>query len=646
VERPLISTLLKDRLRSLWPVLAAFAWAALIGWLCRALTRDSAGVYTIWLVNGFILSLLLTSDRKYRYQILAGAGVGILASASAVGEDFWTSLARTPVHVFEIWLAAKCMGWGPLQAKDLARPRAIGRFILMAVLLSCAAATALAWLLAAARGRIIPFETISASWVAHSLGMASIAPAGIVLLGPEIRRLLRRDRIRETLLLSALTVGIAVLVFSHSRYPLLFLVITPVLLVAFRGGFGGVALAVLATVAVAMGFTIAGMGPLMMIPNASMSDRIHLLQVFLAWLMLNMFPVVVAVSEHRRAYRALNQMKDRFRLLADYSSDVIVLTDLSGRRLFVSPSVSDVLGWDPAAFLGGTFRDVTDADTVRSIDLQLQELALDKGKTTIVFRARRFDGTTVWLEAHVQHFCDKGFVHVDPEGVADTTLARGPGGDEGFVVILRDVTRRRNAEVALQTANNELESLAWKDGLTGLGNRRRFDDVLATEWSRAVVEATPIAVLMLDVDHFKAYNDRYGHQQGDQCLAAVAAAIAKGCFRASDVACRYGGEEFAVIASGASIEQAFLIADRIRTAIEQIELPHEGSPMGRVTVSVGVAGCVPRRSGEYAQLVAVADAALYDSKRGGRNAVVTSHARALGETAAHAILPLVLPRAV
>jgi diguanylate cyclase (GGDEF)-like protein/PAS domain S-box-containing protein len=622
VSRPQIPMSFARCFQACWPVVVSFAWAAAVGLLCRKLTRDGTDGSAIWLVNGFILSLLLTADVKHRYKILAGAAAGILASAGLAGEGFWMSAGRTPAHVFEIWLAAKLLGWGPIRAADLAQPRLIARFIFLGVLVPCTAGALLAAVWAGVIGHSIPWSRLSAVWAAHSLGMASMAPAGIVLLGPDIRRLIRRDRLGETLVWSAVTIAVSALVFSQSTYPLLFIVVTPVLVVAFRGGFGGVALAVLATVAVATGFTLAGKGPLTLIPDSTLAMRIHLLQGFVAWLLLTMFPVVVVVSEHRRAYRSLAQMKDKLRLLADYSSDVIILTDLEGRRLFVSPSVEQVLGWQPAAFLEGTFRDLADPETVSSIALQLEELRRDQGATTIVVHARRADGSQLWLESRVQYFRDMGFAKLSSRST--DALPERRRTDEGFVIILRDISKRRAAEVALERAHAKLESLAWKDGLTDLSNRRRFDDVLADEWSQAVAASAPIALLMMDVDHFKAYNDRYGHQQGDKCLTAVAAAIAESCYRDSDVACRYGGEEFAVIVPRASLEQAQLIAERIRGAVEKLNLPHEGSAFGRVTLSIGVAGCTPLRSGAEDALIAAADMALYASKDAGRNAVFTS----------------------
>lgn len=176
----------------------------------------------------------------------------------------------------------------------------------------------------------------------------------------------------------------------------------------------------------------------------------------------------------------------------------------------------------------------------------------------------------------------------------------------------------------LQQAQSQLQELANCDGLTGLANRRQFDKVLKQEWSRAVREATPLSLLMIDVDHFKLYNDAYGHQGGDACLQFVAGAMAdENRLRVSDVVARYGGEEFAVILPCTPIEGAMAVGERMRAAVDGLEMRHTRSISAHhVTISVGSACVVPTRLSDPARLIAAADAALYRAKREGRNRVV------------------------
>jgi diguanylate cyclase (GGDEF)-like protein len=172
----------------------------------------------------------------------------------------------------------------------------------------------------------------------------------------------------------------------------------------------------------------------------------------------------------------------------------------------------------------------------------------------------------------------------------------------------------------LNAANAKLELLSATDPLTGLANRRRMTDVLDAEWRRALRTHEPLAVAMIDVDHFKLYNDHYGHLAGDDCLRRVATALARHV-RGSDLAARYGGEEFALILSGADTDAARGIAERVRTEIEASAEPHPLSTAGHVTVSIGVAAVIPTAHSTAAALLNAADAELYRAKHRGRNRV-------------------------
>jgi diguanylate cyclase (GGDEF)-like protein len=170
-------------------------------------------------------------------------------------------------------------------------------------------------------------------------------------------------------------------------------------------------------------------------------------------------------------------------------------------------------------------------------------------------------------------------------------------------------------------AEGELMRLAVTDPLTGLANRRALDRRLASEWQRAVREHEPLAVLFFDIDHFKRFNDTYGHAAGDEVLTLVAERIAAGTRRAADMAARYGGEEFTVVLPGTGLASAVKVAEKIRKRIEAANLAHDGSSFGRVTVSVGCTSCNPPQGGSAAKLLAAADHLLYGAKEGGRNQV-------------------------
>lgn len=179
------------------------------------------------------------------------------------------------------------------------------------------------------------------------------------------------------------------------------------------------------------------------------------------------------------------------------------------------------------------------------------------------------------------------------------------------------------AEVKL--ANAELQKLANRDALTGIGNRRHFDECLEQEWRRAQRQQSLISMLMIDVDFFKLYNDHYGHPAGDVCLHQLGQAINTTFNRSSDIVCRYGGEEFAVILPGLSREKACVKANELRQVVEQLQIVHQKSSVSPVvTVSIGVASLYALRDGSAKALIEQADQALYAAKHQGRNRVYSA----------------------
>jgi len=186
---------------------------------------------------------------------------------------------------------------------------------------------------------------------------------------------------------------------------------------------------------------------------------------------------------------------------------------------------------------------------------------------------------------------------------------------------LEDNVRARTAE--LERANRLLAGLSTTDSLTGLANRRRFDEALEAEWQRAVRTRMPLSLLMLDIDHFKLYNDHLGHLAGDECLRQIGAVLQACVLRSGELSARYGGEEFAVILPAAEPEEAARLAETIRCEVENLGLAHVPEANARVvTASIGVATHRPIPGEPSTRLIQDADRALYESKRAGRNRVV------------------------
>ncbi len=206
-------------------------------------------------------------------------------------------------------------------------------------------------------------------------------------------------------------------------------------------------------------------------------------------------------------------------------------------------------------------------------------------------------------------------------------------GPARYVISHHNITGRKLAE-------EKVQALSLQDGLTGLANRRHFDDFLLSEWRRGLREETPVSLMLIDIDHFKLFNDRYGHTVGDECLQKVAEALRGIARRPADLPARYGGEEFAIVMGATDANAARSLAEEARTAVSNLEVPHESSPTAPVvTVSVGVTTSVPSVGVTHSvpsvgvttsapkevtgpgMLVVAADEALYAAKRGGRNRV-------------------------
>ncbi len=203
-------------------------------------------------------------------------------------------------------------------------------------------------------------------------------------------------------------------------------------------------------------------------------------------------------------------------------------------------------------------------------------------------------------------------------------------------------------EQQLRESNLQLRELAYQDALTGIPNRRAFNAQLAAAWDLARELAEPVAVLIVDVDYFKRFNDRYGHVQGDDCLKKISELLIgatrsqvdtwatppsfrKYAARVSDFTARYGGEEFAVLLRRADLETACKVAERLRERIEKLKITHENSPRGLITISVGAASALPAAGESAQELLQWADDALYEAKRRGRNAVVANSKPLLAE---------------
>ena len=292
----------------------------------------------------------------------------------------------------------------------------------------------------------------------------------------------------------------------------------------------------------------------------------------------------------------------RFQLLAEHSTDLLVAVDDDLRICYASPAAREMLGHAPDALVGRTLNELLAPDDRAAFMSRHFSKSPWRSNLPDMYRAQRADGGTRWVEARV--------------------AALPPGNGLGdHLVTLRDVDRRRHEVEEAERLKLSLSALAATDALTGLPNRRQFDETLHKEWNRALRDGQPLALLMVDVDRFKSLNDLFGHQVGDAILAHVGKLIRHAVRRAGDLPARYGGEEFGVVLPGTAAHGALEIAEVIRRAVANAPtdaIIEGGYP---VSVSIGVAAAVPHGDDSAAALLHNADAALYQAKKNGRNRV-------------------------
>jgi len=317
---------------------------------------------------------------------------------------------------------------------------------------------------------------------------------------------------------------------------------------------------------------------------------------------------------------------DLFRLAVAASNDGVVIVDARARDMplvYVNPAFERLTGYQAAEVLGHNCRFLQGEDTQQE-GLAVVRSALKSGASCVTtLRNYRRDGSLFWNELRLAPIRDRG------------------GRISHVVGTLSDVTERVLAEQQLlqkqqrlERTKRLLEGLALKDGLTGLYNRRYFSEQLARDWNRARRDQVPLTLIMIDVDHFKRFNDTYGHLAGDHCIRVVGEAARRWFARGADLVARYGGEEFVVLTTGVERRQARERAEALRLGIRDIPIEIAGhSEAPTVTVSIGLATATPDERIAPEDLLASADRALYQAKRQGRDRVVLAPAL---RTLAHA----------
>jgi diguanylate cyclase (GGDEF)-like protein/PAS domain S-box-containing protein len=274
---------------------------------------------------------------------------------------------------------------------------------------------------------------------------------------------------------------------------------------------------------------------------------------------------------------------------------------------YIGPQIESLLGWEPASWV--SVQDWAERmhpdDRAWAVDFCVAQskAGIDHEAD---YRALCSNGEYVWI---------RDVVHVvrNEDGSVDSLI--------GFMF---DISERKRTEQKLIDLQKELEELSYKDGLTGVANRRRFDALMELEWANSRRNKQPLSLVMLDIDYFKQYNDHYGHLEGDQCLKLAARLLGSAATRARDFVARFGGDEFALVLPETDAHAARKIAERCRDLFANEQIPHEGSELDALlTVSLGAHTAIPAYGDELLSFIETADRQLYQAKRN-RNGIVTN----------------------
>jgi len=307
---------------------------------------------------------------------------------------------------------------------------------------------------------------------------------------------------------------------------------------------------------------------------------------------------VRAQLQFRRHSMSQQQQSERLRLIVDCMDEGLMVIEPSGRIQYANPACDRYLGYAAGQLAGSSLDDLLAPSIAQEyLDLfstSLRDASAPNSRGAREVLIRRRDGI---LRA------------------MDFTLTPMQGEQPLFIALLHDITHHKQSENALQRA-------AMVDPLTKIANRRHFDAFLDKEWQRALRSSQPLSLIVLDVDHFKGYNDSLGHAAGDTCLQQVALALQSHALRATDLAARYGGEEFVLLFGETGFEAASVLAESIRAHIESLNIPNPRSATSRwVTASLGVATIVPTQLDDIKDFFVCADRAMYTVKDAGRNGV-------------------------
>ncbi|MCY7272049.1 MAG: diguanylate cyclase [Sphingomonas bacterium] len=556
--------------------------------LAVGLTRFDGGVAFLWLATSILATDLMVRPRSQWLTSIIPCAVASTLVTGWWGLGWAMALPFTAINMTEAVLAA----WLFRKFTDPRRPLGSLDWLIHLVASVGLAAPLVAGLLAAGAVWWIgmpPVTTFVNFATGHALGNLAFTPIALLLTRRNrqslVKEIRRRDLV-ETVALLMLFITIIGWVFGQQRLPLLFLPTLPMILIAFRIGRGGVALSIAMLALIGGLATASSLGPIQLVV-ASYGQQMQFFQFYLAATVLTLLPITANLENRSRLHRKLRESEEGYRLIADYSSDLIFSLRIDGTIRYVSPSCRQI-GFEPNQLIGRNCSSLIAPEYLaEAAASHLLSLKMAGATNRFEYIAVTATGERRWHETHARLIVDED------------------GNPDGILSIVRDIHAQKQVEQKLTEA-------AMVDSLTGLDNRIAYR--AAIERRQPGVGAVGSCVAVLDIDHFKLVNDQYGHDAGDIVLRGFAE-VAQRIVRDGDVVARIGGEEFALYFPDTALPQALAVCDRLRSELGAT-IFRDGTSAITVTVSGGVAELGPEG---LDRALKIADMALYRAKQAGRN---------------------------
>jgi two-component system NtrC family sensor kinase len=413
-------------------------------WFSVNFTHLNGPVSTIWIASGLLTGVLISSERRLWIGYLVAALAGHLIARMIHGDAWYLTLGLSLTTILESWMVAFALVYFVGDLDSPAKIKRVGKVAVCSNLCASAITAVIAASILTIAGTA-SFVSVLGTWfVAHTLGMAIFATLTAVALRRGRRLLGRPGQRLEFALTLALIAVVCLGVFTHTHYSLAFLIYPPLLYCIFRNRFDGVVLGVTIVVIVSITLTLTDNQSAQLVRDYAESTDALLLQLFLAVTCLLAFPIAIVLAETSYLTLGLRESEQRYRVIADYASDLVLRIGADGQRLYISPSAKEMLGWDPEE-LGGPRWDKIHPDDAAAFMQALQHLYAVGGVSITSCRARHKDGHYVWLEVHAR-LVPSADVGSAPEIIASC----------------RDITRRKEAEQGLERQNAELQALNQK----------------------------------------------------------------------------------------------------------------------------------------------------------------------------------------